>query len=640
MLNSIELKKLYQSDSFHRDFTYHKNDLGVLCSQSGTAFTLWAPLAQTVTLVLYQDGDTSPAFASIAMTREPRGIWRYRTKESLHCIYYEYHIDHGNQHLTVAGDPYACACGYNSKRCMVVDLSKTNPDGWLTDKAPAAPPEDIIYELHIKEFSWQEDGGFPKEMRGKYKAFTCTGTTLHDDKLHPTGLDYLKELGVTHVQLMPVYDYGSVDDDSPSDFNWGYDPVYYNIPEGSYSSDPHHGEVRIKEFKEMIQSLHRRGFRVIMDVVYNHTYHQDSVFDRTAPWYYYRSNEQGIASNGSACGCDVASERPMCAKFILDSVLYWAEEYHIDGFRFDLMGLLDIDLMNRTRRELDARYGKGEKLVFGEPWAAASTDMEHGAIPALKANISLLDENVGMFCDDTRDAIKGHVFELEAPGFVTGAFGTEQAILDSAKAWCSDSTSIKAPSQIITHVSAHDNWTLWDKLGALFPDPAQRLQRNKLAAAIYMTCQGRLFFLSGEEFGRTKNGLDNTYKESIALNRLDWERAYAFSDLRSYYKGLISLRKRCPGLCDKASTAKNRFFGMWKKPGAVGYYLNNLGTFDTAWSTLCIIFNASSAPIEHTLLPGRWQVLVDAKSSEISKKERQGTIQIPSFSALILGKPT
>ncbi len=640
MRKALRLKKIYQSSEFRQDFTYDGDDLGVRCSDTQTRFTLWSPLAKSVTLVLYRDGDFSPAFASIPMVKEDKGIWRYCTAESLHGIYYEYCIDHGRNTVTT-GDPYARACGHNSKRCMVVDLSKTDPAGWSEDKSPDTPNEDIIYELHVKEFSWQQAGGFPEEYRGKYRAFTCGSTTLHRDGVHPTGLDYLQDLGITCIQLMPVYDFGSVDDESPTDFNWGYDPVYYNIPEGSYASDSHHGQVRIRQFKQMVQALHRHGFRVIMDVVYNHTYRLDSVFQQVVPWYYYRVDSRGLPSDGSCCGCDMASERPMCSKFILDSILYWAEEYHIDGFRFDLMGLLDVELMNGIRRALDERYGKGKKLLFGEPWAAGPTAMEKGSIPALKKNMALLDENVGMFCDDTRDSIKGHVFHANVPGFVTGAPELERKIIHSAMAWCVQNTGIKAPSQIVSYVSAHDNLTLWDKLAVTVPDEQERIRRNKLAAAIYMTCQGRLFLLSGEEFARTKDGLDNTYNESIALNRLDWERAYAFEDLRTYYQGLIALRKLCPGLCDKSSKAKDRFLHTWSKPGIVGYYLNNQGQA-SSWDTLCVIYNGNIDAAEQTLLPGNWEILADGDSSFLwqSPQLTSGVVRIPPLSALILGKKT
>lgn len=291
-------------------------------------------------------------------------------------------------------------------------------------------------------------GGFPVEVRGKYPAFCCKDTSLYGDGKHPTGLSYLKNLGVNYVQLMPVYDYGSVDEAGRADgFNWGYDPLNYNVPEGSYSTDPFHGEVRIRELKEAIRALHRQGFRVIMDVVYNHTYSLDSLLQKTMPWYFYRVWEDGSVSNGSACGNDVASEQAMCAKYILESVLYSAEEYHMDGFRFDPMGLLDVELMNRIRKELDARYGTGEKLVFGEPWRADETAVEGNALLADKAHIHLLDEQVGMFSDDTRDAIKGSVFEAEEPGFANGGKDLEEQILASVKALCGQKEpKVKAPS--------------------------------------------------------------------------------------------------------------------------------------------------------------------------------------------------
>lgn len=352
------------------------------------------------------------------------------------------------------------------------------------------------------------------------KAFTCENTTLEGEGRFPTGISYLKKLGVNYVQIMPMYDYGSVDESGEiPGFNWGYDPVNYNVPEGSYSTDPYHGEVRIKELKEMVQSLHKNGFRVIMDVVYNHTYSLESWFQKTAPWYFYRVWEDGSISNGSACGNDVASERTMCAKYILGSVLYWTEEYHIDGFRFDLMGLLDVKLMNQIRRELDARYGKGEKLVFGEPWRAEKTAMEGEALPADKEHIGLLDEQIGMFSDDTRDAIKGSVFEAD------------------------ETLEVKAPSQIITYVSAHDNHTLWDKLSETTKNKKQRQKEYRLAAGIYLTCQGTPFFLSGEEFARTKGGRDNTYNASIDINRLNWKQAEQAS--RSFAEKFWMPEKSC-----------------------------------------------------------------------------------------------
>ena len=608
---ALRQKSVYESEAFARACPAENEPLGVRCEHNETRFRLWAPLALSVSLCLYPDGEESPILRRIPMQKTADGIWFYTEQRNLHGVFYLYEINHGDR-IVMSGDPCARAVGLNSRRCMAVDLSRTNPDGWMADAPPARPAENIIYELHVKEFSWQKSAGFPPEYRGKYKAFTCSDTTIHSDGLHSTGLRYLRELGVTHVELMPAFDYGSVDDEAEDAFNWGYDPLYYNVPEGSYSTDPRHGEVRIREFKEMVQSLHRSGFRVIMDVVYNHTYSADSAFERTVPGYFYRLGPDGSRSNGSGCGNDFAAERPMAAKFILDSVLYWAEEYHIDGFRFDLMGLLPVALMNRIRRELDRRYGPGEKLLFGEPWAAGATVMDPDSIPSTKRNIHMLDYGIGMFSDDIRDSIRGHVFDSDVRGFVTGRDGLEVPILNGARAWCFPGSNVKAPSQIVTYVSSHDNHTLWDKLGHTFPQFRDRLQANKLAAGIYMTCQGNLFLLSGEEFGRTKDNHDNTYNESIELNRLDWKRAYEFSELREYYRGLIALRKQCPGLCDKAPAAGKRITPETLSEGFVSFRVDN---GDSRWKELLILYNRCRNHRSIPLRADRWQLLADGESS-------------------------
>lgn len=387
---------------------------------------------------LFGDGTDESKGVDFSLLINRKGVWSWESKEELHGVYYDYLITRNGEEVRSA-DPYAKACGVNGLRSMAVNLKKTNPKGWEKDQTPEEGPERIVYELHVKEFSWDKAGGFPEEYRGKYKAFTCRHTTLNEDGIHPTGLDYLKELGVTHIQIMPMYDYGSVNEaGEDTEFNWGYDPVNYNVPEGSYATDARHGEVRIREMKEMIQAIHEAGFGVIMDVVYNHTYSLDSWFQRTVPWYFYRVFPDGKISDGSACGNDVASEREMCAKYILESVLYWTEEYHIDGFRFDLMGLLDVDLMNRIRSELDQRYGKGKKIIYGEPWAADKTAVEGNKKLAAKENIGLLDENIGAFCDSTRDGIKGSALRAKKAGFINGAEGKEDEMLASVTAWCAN----------------------------------------------------------------------------------------------------------------------------------------------------------------------------------------------------------
>lgn len=635
-------KDIYSSLEFEKKYVYEGEGLGALITEQGTFFRLWSPFAEEIILNLYLDGSKGEAFERHAMKRCEKGVWQYRTERNLHGIYYDFTLQMENS-TVFSADPYARACGINGQRSMVVDLKKTDPEGWEEDSPPAKEEETVIYELHVKEFSWDESGGFPKEARGKYRAFLYNDTTLYSDGVHPTGIPYLKKLGVNYVQLMPVYDYGSVDETGEeTEFNWGYDPINYNVPEGSYSSDPAAGEVRIRELKEMIQSLHRHGFRVIMDVVYNHTYSLDSWFQRTVPWYFYRVKEDGEISDGSGCGNDIASEMPMCGKYILESVLYWAEEYHIDGFRFDLMGLLDVDLMNRIRRALDEKYGKGEKLLFGEPWAADSTAIAYEKEQALKANIRSLDHNTGMFCDDTRDAIKGSSLEIWEPGFVNGAQKMEEQILRSVCAWCGDGEDhVKAPSQVITYVSSHDNQTLWDKLCQTTKDEALRKREYRLAAGIYMTCQGNLFFLSGEEFARTKDGIEDSYNAPIGINRLDWKKAWEEEELVDYYRGLIALRKQLPGLCDKKTSAWKRIHGQWKKEGVVSFLVDNRKDGEnSSWDILKVSYNSRKEPQRLTLPEGEWEILADGQDSFLWKKPEtvEKAITMEPVSMLVLGQ--
>ena len=642
MRDRVELKKYYSSRAFLKNFVYDGNDLGVECNEDKTIFRLWSPEAEGIILNLYHAGNGEKAYRQIPMEAREKGVWSWETDEELHGVYYDYLITRDGEKVLTA-DPYAKACGVNGLRSMAVNLKKTDPEGWEKDQSPEEGEERIVYELHVKEFSWDKSGGFPEEYRGKYKAFTCKHTTLNNDGIHPTGLDYLKELGVTHIQIMPMYDYGSVDEDGDgTEFNWGYDPVNYNVPEGSYATDAKHGEVRIKEMKEMIQSIHEAGFGVIMDVVYNHTYSLDSWLQKTLPWDFYRVFPDGTISNGSACGNDVASERAMCGKYILDSVLYWAKEYHIDGFRFDLMGLLDVDLMNRIRKELDLQYGKGKKIIYGEPWAATKTAVEGRKKLAKKNNIGLLDENVGAFCDSTRDGIKGSALKPKKAGFINGAQKKEDEMLASVMAWCANPyqargwKNVKAPSQIVTYVSAHDNHTLWDKLKETVPEE-ECMRLNKMAAAVYMTCQGTLFFLSGEEFARTKDGLDNTFNAPISLNCLKWEQAWQNHELVHYYQGLIALRKKISGLCDKSEDSDKKITDIWKEKQIVGFTVNN--DEGCLWSQVKVIYNASKKAFLCDL-DGNWELLCDGNDSWCFEKEIHvdGQVEVSAQSVVILGR--
>lgn len=656
---------------FDVKFEYIGSDLGVACDKEGTIFKVWCPLADRVTLHLYT-ADDSNLHQTYEMIPEEKGTWKWETKEYLHGMYYDYTVYRDGQTTTTA-DPYAISCGCNGVRSMVVDLSKTDPEGFEKDKAPMPETETVIYELHVKDFSHDPDSGVPEQYRGKYKAFTVQG----GNGSYPTCVEYLKELGITHVHLLPAYDYGSVDEGGDShQFNWGYDPLNYNVPEGSYATDPHDGTVRIREFKEMVQALHENGIRVVMDVVYNHTYVADSWLERMVPGYYNRRWEDGTLADGSCCGSDIAAGRAMVDNYIVDSVLYWAKEYHIDGFRFDLMGLLTVELMNRIRKELDAIYGKGEKLLYGEPWRAAESPMEDGTKPALKENVKYLDDGIAVFCDATRDVIKGHVFYEEEPGFVNGGTGLEQNVLDAVIGWNGSSLTTEgfAPyscSQVVNYTSAHDNFTLWDKLvitmhGAVgknneYYESAQKDQddsifmtrfedvvsANKLSALMYFTFQGHLFFQAGEEYGRTKLGDGNSFKSSPELNMLRWHQTVEYADLLQYYQGLIRLRKKLPGLCDKSANAKERITDRTVHgDGIVSFQVDNRPdsekwsnlTAEEKYERLFIAYNASKEEVSLTLPEGEWVVLADDQDTDCRKPVKLAKQKVAACSGIILGK--
>lgn len=644
----INYKQFFDSDAFRQQF-HTDQPLGSFCREGETLFRLWSPTAEQVILNLYHSGDGEEAPEAFPMTQKENGVWEYAAKRDLSGRYYDYSVTVEGVTRSTA-DPYAKACGLNGQRSMVLDLKTTNPDGWERDTAPARPSEDIIYEIHVKDFSWDAASGVSEAHRGKFLALTEENTTLHGDGLHPTCLSYLKRLGVTHVQLMPVYDYGSVDEGGGDEqFNWGYDPVNYNVPEGSYSTDPRHGEVRIRELKEAVQSLHKNGFRVIMDVVYNHTYSLDSWLNRTVPWYFYRQKEDGTPSNGSGCGNDIASERSMVSRYILDSVLYWAEEYHMDGFRFDLMGLMDVPLMNRIRRALDERYGVGEKIVLGEPWTAGPTAAKEGTLLAVKPNWKQLDDNLAAFCDATRDAVKGNLMQEGARGFVNGGGLSGGHLEHCLKGWVNAYAdfSVNAPSQTITYLSSHDDWTLWDRL--VFTMDKNKdfegyqltlLRANRLAAAINACCQGHLFLLSGEEFARTKQGIRDSYASPVEINRLDWSRAWKNRKLVDYYRGLFALRKQLVSLQDKSREAHRRIKTVEQvAENCVSALVDNRGE-GSQWNTLLLCFNAGEETISLSLPDGKWKLLADGESSFLWRENlclTEKAVILP-VSALILGQ--
>ena len=663
--------RITYSKDFDNEFRYDGKDLGAVCSEEKTIFTLWSPLADKVTLRLYTSGnaDADDCKETVEMQPEEKGIWRKEISGNLHGTYYDYEIVRGDEKIEAA-DPYAVSCGCNGIRSMVTNLKLTDPEGFADDKAPALQNEQVIYELHVKDFSHDVDSGIPQEYRGKFKAFTVEKT----DAEMKTGVAYLQDLGVTHVHLLPFYDFAALDESgSEEQFNWGYDPLNYNVPEGSFSTNPFDGVVRVRECKEMIQALHKAGIRVVMDVVYNHTFSEDSWMERTVPGYFCRRWEDGTLADGSACGSDMAVGRAMVDNYIADSVMYWAKEYHIDGFRFDLMGLLTVELMNRIRKEMDEEFGKGEILLYGEPWRAAESPMEEGTIAALKDNVEYLDENVAIFSDDIRDVVKGHVFYAKEPGFVNGAKGLEKKVLYAASAWRKGGSTIvpKSCSQIVSYVSAHDNFTLWDKLvismkedkdvfsvdaegNKIFDKPDIFKQKHedvlaayKLAALMYFTFQGHIFFQAGEEFGRTKLGDENSYRSDPKINMLRWKQTVEYEELVSYYKGLINLRKNLPGLYDKSSSAYIRIYKEEvHKEGVVSFVVDNSSKDEakkSQWEELFIAYNASKET-EYVPVPeGEWFVLADDKETDCCKPVEiygEGMVAIAPSSGLILGTKT
>jgi len=617
-------KILFENVPFHRE-NYYTGPLGPDYTPGGTCLRLWAPTAEAVTVTLYHKGDGGAVLGTKPLARGAQGVWSVWLPGEQHGRYYTFAVTVDGV-TRETGDPYARAAGVNGVRSMIVDLARTAPSGWERDVRPNIPPaQRTVWEVSVRDFSQDAASGVRPAWRGKYMAFTQQGTTLHGDGIHPTCLNYLKRLGVKYVQLMPIFDFGSVDEAKPllRQYNWGYDPTNFNVPEGSYSTDPTRGEVRIRECREMIAALHAAGIGVVMDVVYNHTYRTENPLNSTVPYYFFRQNPDGSFSNGSGCGNEFASERPMARRYLIDSILYWAKEYHIDGFRFDLMGLYDAESINAVRAALDSLPGGRDILLYGEPWQGGASQLHR--YEANKANLAMLNERVGIFCDDTRDAIKGGCFDAREPGYVEGKPGSFWDIGAAVAAWCrSDRLPPHAPSQIVSYVSAHDNFTLWDKLLCVRyekPEFTARdtvaLAQNRLAAGIYLTSFGLPFMQAGEEFARTKKGVSNSYRSSPTLNRLDWNRAEKYHALVDYYRGLLALRAAFPrlGSTDRHAPEALQFFAL-EQP-LVGWTLPAVWGDGAAWSALCVFYNPTETACTVPLPAGQWKLLSNGTSSSL-----------------------
>ena len=638
----------------------YEDELGAIYNNRKTTFKIWAPLAESVEVIFYgKDGYDyrSDAKEVIKMKYEEKGVWKLEVKGDLNGEFYNYIIKRSGVSKEVI-DPYAKAVGVNGERGMVIDLNATNPIGWDTHTIPKLNSvlDAIIYEVNIRDFTIDNNSGINNEIKGKFKGF-CAEQSTNKGKIK-TGINHLKELGVNVIQLLPSFDYKTIDERyfNEEEYNWGYDPLNYNVPEGSYSTNPYFGEVRIKEFKELIMKLHENGFKVVMDVVFNHTADtENSNFNKILPKYYYRENEDGSFSNGSGCGNEIASERAMVRKFILDSLKYWVEEYKIDGFRFDLMGLHDIETMKAIRKELSE-----DIILYGEGWKAGPSTLEDDIL-TLKENISKFGKlQVGAFSDDIRDAIKGSVFEAESGGFINGGNGFEETIkfgvvastahkdIDFNKLKYSKIPWAIEPYQVITYVSAHDNYTLWDKLALVKPlfAKSDRIKMNKLAAAIILTSQGIPFIHAGDEILRTKkdrNGtlVENSYKSSDYVNKFYWSRKEKYVDIFNYYKKLIDLRKNHKIF--KMNSAKDindniEFLNFEENLKNIVAYIAYGDRINDSLGKIAVIFNGNQHHVEIDLKHNKFIAILDG--DDVNEKGlykiNNNLINIKPLSALIV----
>lgn len=631
---------------------YTGNDLGAVYSPKMTRFKVWAPEAESVKLNLYKQGEGDNLIEQHIMKKSANGTYVFEKQGDCNGIYYTYTVvNHGEEQEAV--DPYTKAAGVNGQRGMVINLAKTNPQGFELDgyRNPEHITDAIVYEGSVRDFTMDESSGV--FHNGKFLGLTEANTTNHFGEA--TALDYISDLGVTHVQILPAFDFETVDEkNQKAQYNWGYDPDNYNVPEGSYAVSPYDGAVRIQEMKQMVLALHSRGIGVIMDVVFNHTYRRDdSNLQKIVPGYYYRSDETGY-TDGSGCGNEVASDRPMVQKLVVDSLIYWAKEYHIDGFRFDLMGVLDIDTMNVIAERL--KEIRPDIYLYGEGWNGGPSSLAEEK-RAFKASAKKMP-GIGMFNDDIRDTIKGSVFYDDHLGFVnggthlenalrygiTGAVAHPQVDYDAygSKPWA------KEPGQSINYVSCHDNYTLWDKLSVSCPEASEEKKKamNRLCAAIVFTSQGVPFIQAGEEFLRSKplpekkGFAENSYNMPDEVNSIKWDNIHEYPDMIAYYKGLMELRKAHPvfRMQSEAEMTQNLCFLSDTPENVVAYLLKGKGADDTPENIL-VIFNGNDEEILYNLPEGKWKILVDDKTAGADgKKIISEKADVEPLSALVLEK--
>ena len=615
-----------------------------------TKFTLWAPTAEEVRVLLYDSGNEGSAYQTLSLEMGEDGIWNTSIKEDLKGKFYTFNVKVNGKWLGDTPGIMAKAVGVNGKRAAVIDLRSTDPEGWANDVRPLLKDyaDIIVYEMHHRDFSLDSVSGI--RNKGKFLALTELGTTTSQGE--KTGIDHLKELGVTHVHILPSYDYASVDESKPdkAQYNWGYDPQNYNVPDGSYSTDPYKPDVRIKEFKQMVQALHKAGIRVVLDVVYNHTFNtEESNFERTVPGYFYRQTKDGKPANGSGCGNETASDRAMMRKYMVESVLYWINEYHIDGFRFDLMGIHDIETMNEIRAAVDKI--DPSIFIYGEGWAASAPQLDQEEL-AMKANIYKMPR-IAAFSDEMRDGLRGGwdddrkgAFLIGQPGHemsikfgLVGAVKHPQVINDSVN-YSKEPWALQ-PTQMISYVSCHDDMCLADRLKATMPDATdeERASLHKLAETFVFTSQGVHFIFAGDEMMRDKKGIHNSYNSPDSINTIDWRNKTMHHDVFDYVRELITLRKNHPAFRMGDADKVRQYMEFLPVEGSnlVAFILKDNSNGDS-WKNIIVAFNSRKEPAKLSIPAGRYTIVCkDGKIKQSGMGQVSGNeIIVPARSAMII----
>lgn len=617
-----------------------------------TRFAVWSPIAEEARVLLYEEATGGHAYKHLEMKQDKEGTWFAEADENLLGKYYAFNVKINGKWMGDTPGINAKAVGVNGERAAIIDWNTTNPEEWEKDKRPVLKSfaDIVLYEMHHRDFSIADSSGI--QHKGKFLALTEENTV--NTQGASTGIDHLKELGVTHVHLLPSFDYASIDETKldENNYNWGYDPKNYNVPEGSYATDPNDPATRIREFKQMVQALHKAGIRVVLDVVYNHTYNTAaSAFERTAPGYFYRQRNDGTLADASACGNETASDRAMMRKYMIESVCYWANEYHIDGFRFDLMGIHDIETMNQIRKALDRI--DPTIFIYGEGWAAGAPQLNPDSL-AMKANTHKMS-GIAAFSDELRDGLRGPFGDDSKGAFVAGIAGYEESLkfgivgaiqhpqIDYSKVNYSKEPWAEQPTQMISYVSCHDDMCLVDRLKSTIPGikPEKIKQLDKLAQTVVFTSQGVPFIYAGEEVMRDKQGVHNSYKSPDAINAIDWERKSLHADLFDYYRKLIQLRKEHPAfrMNDAELVRKHLEFLPVETENVVAFRLGDHANGDQ-WKDIVVAFNSNSKPVKIQIPEGKYTVVckegtIDLKGLELVFGPE---LTLPAQTAMILYK--